>query len=168
MKKILKFTALSAVLLSLVFIITSCNDDNRPFEEPKEVSFAVPTFWDIDCFWENLNRDGITIINNREQMENYLECWHDTIPQIDFLQYTLLVASGIESAIGRLAVPVAFYQISKNRYSLEIVLCGSLVGVNVRWTATALVPKISNGARVELVIVGDIFSSHYACITLFE
>jgi len=168
MKTFLKITAFSAVLLMLVFTVTSCNDDDRPFEEPKEVSFAMPTFWNIPCFWENLNRDGITIINSQEQMAKYLECWHDTIPQIDFLRYTLLVASGVESAIAPIAIPTAFYQMSRNRYSLEVVLCGSLVGVNVRWTAAALVPKISDGVRVELVIVGDAFSDHHACRVLFE
>jgi len=137
-------------------------------EYPVEISFTVPAFWAIFCFWgRNLNHDGITIINSQEQMENYLECSRDTIPQIDFSQYTLLVASGVESAILPLAVPIAFYRISKNKYSLEVTLCGSLVGVNVRWAAAALVPKISNEVRVELVIVDDAFSDYHPCRILF-
>ena len=161
MKTILKITIFTAILLIFAGILVSCEDK----EYPIEISFTEYSLVGTACQWTNLSYDEkIIVINSNNELRNYINCSDGDVPPIDFLKYTLLIATGMGSG-AICAIPTAFLQKSKNRYTLEIEVGIGLATAFIRWEASALVPKISNNIHIALVVQETTSS---ICKHLFE
>jgi hypothetical protein len=107
------------------------------------IYFSHPPQW---LPWHEL-----IIINNSEELEQYLICINDC-PEIDFSKHTLLLARGwthcqiIEISRKHLL------QLSKNDYKLEINILLSNATLGERWVVPLIVDKLNEESNVELKV----------------
>ena len=115
---------------------------------PKEISFIDCSleYNDCRCEFSSFNRDYCAIINSNEELKNYFECYPDTYPEIEFSEYTLLLARGTAITVLK---ERQLQQISKNEYSLNVGIIYSLV-YDLPWVIVLKVPKLSENATVKL------------------
>ena len=163
MKKILKFTALTAMLLILIGTLVSCKDKENPVEIP------FTHLSEILCHFGHLHDEvdaaggKVIIINNNDELAKHAACVAGVFI-IDFSQYTLLLALGVTTH-GSFAIPTRFVQKSNRRYILEVTRCDFFSAVMTTWGTFALVPKISNRSQIELVVHKG---THPFCLDFYE
>jgi hypothetical protein len=142
-----KLIKLTAFLLILAGIASSCNPENPDPKEPNypiDISFTEYSLDGTGCQWTNLNYDeNIVVINNVEELEQYLECSGESFPPIDFTKNSLLLVSGEkQNGIHRLDIE-NFVQTSKNQYKLEVTVSLNDDISNKQWHFALILKKIS-------------------------
>jgi len=146
MKTFLKFTVLSAVLLTLAGITASC-DRETP------IPFTWISITELSCdYWANLTFDNsVRTINSREYLENYIDCSENRFLDIDFSKYSLLIAAGIVGGASHsCGLPTGFVKKNENTYILNVKVGTSIAAVVGPWISFVLVPKISENAQIIL------------------
>jgi hypothetical protein len=140
--------------------INTRNDD-RPedledwiFVIPIDILFEEYSLEGTSCRWTNLSYPypgDLIIINSAEELNNYISCTEGSYPEIDFLQYTLLLAYGMEAY---LTYPnyTDLQQFSAQNYVMTVNLLPGVEGVVVYWEVPIVVSKITDGSVIELVI----------------
>jgi hypothetical protein len=106
------------------------------------------------CQWKNLNyhqSGDIIIINSDVELENYISCTEGTHSEIDFSQYTLLLAYGVE---GHLIIPnyQSLQQLSEQSYVMNVNLKPYAASVITEWQVAIIVDKLSEESCVKLII----------------
>jgi len=152
MKTFLKFTVLSAVLLSLTLVFLSCdNKQDIPPEKPTETPFVL-SLVGTSCHWINLAHDNnLIIINSKEELKNYINCTDDNFPEIDFSEHTLLIASGIiNQGISSITKKLQLTSPYIYQLNMEILLNDTTVMQN--WVVALVINKISDNSRIKLNI----------------
>jgi len=174
MKKNLKFTALSAVLLMLAGGLSSCTENNE--NEPTGIGgvlFAMSVgndpFLVLDenghasqqtfCYWhghdfEAKHGSEIFAINNSEELLNYVHCPNTDIESffdIDFSKYTLLVARGV-SSVGVSFIRASLSLRDDSNYVLSVTIRPQTAQVAQAWAVLFLAPKLSERAETSLEI----------------
>jgi hypothetical protein len=110
--------------------------------------------------WRNLNHETeydyiwegkLSIINNNEELENYLICTEE-YPVIDFSKHTLLLASGIAQTGGGHVGDIVFLKNSGKLYTLKTTIYATGITCDAGyWCVAVLVPKITDEeSRIEL------------------
>jgi len=113
------------------------------------------------CQWKNINEDSIIVINNSEELENYIVCNGGTYPTIDFSKNTLLL---VKTPNIRCYCEYSFYchicnitrgivQFSPNEYELNIVRIVTENRLDTGgWSnmGAMIIPKFDCGAALTL------------------
>jgi hypothetical protein len=167
MKKNLKITLFSAILLMLAGGMVSCekNPNEKPFDVPKNVFFTEFEL-SANCRWANVEEGILVVINSEEELRKHIvgagplstPCNSDI--SIDFSKHTLLLARG--SALQHIyntsndfqRLSPILLQLSPSRYKLNIEVKSSNEEVQPPWewgwTLALLVDKIEDKSKVEL------------------
>ena len=131
-------------------------EDEYPIEIPFEEYSLEGTF----CQWKNIGYPHLSgeliIINNNEELENYISCTEGSFPEIDFLKHTLLLANG-HSSQEIFEIVTAFSKISRNQYVMNILVYKLLLMYAEPWCVPILVPKITD----EKIITLDVQYIYY-------
>jgi hypothetical protein len=117
--------------------------------------------YEFPC-WKNLNHDyrppdfvwegKISVINNDEELENYLTCPED-YPEIDFSKQTLVLASGSTTYCPISIRDIAFVRNSVNQYTLSAAIWAGPLCMGEYWCMAILTPKVEEKADVILSIL---------------
>ena len=151
-----------------------CNthkDDDTPFVEPRNVSFAEYLLCDdvVDCNWTSIEEGTdakIYIINSKEELGNYIflhagsylsPCPFDV--SIDFSKHTLLLTQFwvpgywfycTPEEYPKPAIPILLQQFSPNKYMLNIEMRLFKDNHNRQKNMAFIVDKLSKKSIVEL------------------
>ena len=136
-----------------------------------DVWFMEYSLNETSCEWINLNfKDTVIIINSSSELENYINCTGGSYPEIDFSQYSILLAKGYtDYDISEFSVTY-LQQHSSNSFTLnvEIVLTDT-ARRGKTWVHALVVNKICEGTTVKLkqnkTYIGN-FRSVWKCIKL--
>ena len=157
MKKILKLTAFSAVLLMLAGGLVSCNNGdnyNGEPEDPAEVPFVrlhTSNLCGVQLGAPSSQEGVVVIINNYEQLLSYIHYLKDDYPKIDFSTHSILFAKGAKSGASCVAL-TDFFQTSEDIYTLKTTICLITTATFFWWRVFVLVPKISDEAQINLEV----------------
>jgi len=128
---------------------------------PIEIPFEEYSLSKTMCVLTNLTHPfdfELILINNNEELEQYIVCAEENYPEIDFSKHTLLLANGIVfSDLGHTEIVgninKNLQQLSVNGYKLnvEIELAGHTVTSVVEcWHFAIIINKLSAESTVEL------------------
>jgi hypothetical protein len=142
-------------LLILAAFVTACKPECPDCPEPQDVFPKVIPFTEYslegtDCEWTNLPYDEkVMIINNSKEFENYISCTEDNFLAIDFLNHTLLLASGTTNQ-GIDTISKNLLQLSRNVYKLNIEIQLDETWAVEQWNIALIVKKLSEESTVKL------------------
>ena len=126
---------------------------------PIEIPFIEYSLSGTSCQWVNLNYDEtVIIINNIEELENYIDC--TDYPEIDFSQYTLLLASGTTD-YDIFNITKNVQQLSYSEYKLYAEISLYEVETIKEWTIALMVNKLNEENIMELNVTYTIFEEVY-------
>jgi len=127
------------------------------------------SYWENGVFyptfpcWKNLNHGqhfpyvfggNPTVINNNDELENYLICPED-FPVIDFSRHTLVLTSGYSantiSAIYGIS-DIALFKNGTNQYAMEATISQGINNEGNPWCIAILTSKIEDDATIILEI----------------
>jgi len=121
-------------------------EDGYPIEVPfTEYPLANDQPLNRSPFYRlNIELDKIVLVNNNEELYNYIDCTDGSCSEIDFSEYTLLLAKGV-SNYGIYFFEKQFHQISDNEYSLYVYvdIGYTHIAVGDAWVVSVLIPKLS-------------------------
>jgi hypothetical protein len=148
MKKIINTLKFAAIML-LAGMVSSCGKEEN--ETEKQIEFAEFAINESNCGWKNLNYDSkVIIINNIQDLGNYLNCTESGLPEIDFSKNTLLLASGVNvGGIADVYATLLTKRAGKDEYVLDLIVYKNETDVNnTNWQIAVCTPKISDAANV--------------------
>jgi len=149
--KILTFIAL---FLFFAGVFSSCKKtetENPQPHYPIKISFEEYSLEGTPCQWKNLSyNNSVVIINSKEELEQYITCHEGTYPIIDFVNHSLLLASGKFYSEVLETVVTDLRQHSSNKYSLDINIILSDTAVQKSWIKALIVKKIPEDSKVKL------------------
>ena len=151
MKKILKLTAF---LLILAGVLSACKKpDDTKIDYPINVPFEVYSLIGTECQWllNLIDFDTVVMVNNNEELQNFITCTSGNYPEIDFSKHSLLMARGVCTS-GIVALEMQLQQISSNGYSLDVDITMDMTAVPQGWFISITVPKLSSNDTVTLNI----------------
>jgi len=116
---------------------------------PMEIPFEEYSLDGTSCEWINLGYNNqIIVINSKEELEQYVG-YCNSYPEIDFSNYTLLLASGwVGRAIKE--INILFSRNTATKYTLTVEFYLYVAPVLDSWQVSILVPKINTEATVIL------------------
>ncbi|MCL2042077.1 MAG: hypothetical protein FWG84_08610 [Bacteroidales bacterium] len=119
-------------------------------EYPIDIPFEEYSLEGSACEWTNLGYDEtVIIINSEEELENYISCTEGNYPEIDFSQYTLLLASGW-STKGIYYIGIEFSKDTAHDYTLNVIIHTDAADVASPWLISIITSKIDNGTTIIL------------------
>jgi len=120
-------------------------------EYPIEIPFEEYSLEGTFCQWKNLDYDEtVIIINSEKELENYISCSEGSYPEIDFAQYTLLLASGTAVYVIDELIVQNLLQLSSNEYLLNVEIILTDAPAIDKWTIAIIVGKLNKDSNVEL------------------
>ena len=120
------------------------------FGYPIEIPFDEYSLEGTTCQWINLDYDKtVIIINSEGELGNYVSCTDDIYPEIDFSEYTLLLASGSTSHT-ICNVYKKLQRLSYNKYELNIEIQLTIHDIAEEWIVAMIVKKLNKERQVEL------------------
>ena len=126
-------------------------------KETIEVPFTELSLSLSGCIWNwRYGRDRsdteVIIVNSDSELRPHLDCWGDyTLPDINFSEHSLLLATGVHNVIGiGSGRPVAFQQTSTNTYRLDIEVTPSDLPVVGRWYIGFITSKWNTENKIEI------------------
>jgi len=127
---------------------------------PIDILFEEYSLAGTSCQWINFQDciycpGTIVIINNKEELENYITCSDVNYSQIDFENYSLISATGIVATSLREIQCKELQQTSDNEYFLHLnMTLGGMTSVT-RWFFAVIVSKLPQNAIVDLIRTDD-------------
>jgi hypothetical protein len=112
---------------------------------PIEIPFTEYSLDSVSCQWTNFASDTVIIINNNNELENYITCSAGNYPAVDFNQYSLLLVHG-DANYEISTISKRLEQNSLLEYELNIgVYLKDTVVTNTaqQWYVAVAVPKLS-------------------------
>ena len=171
MKRVIK----SIMLVSILSIIAghSCSNKNEnqedenpnPNEEveyPIEIPFEEYSLAGTSCKWADFDNSkwlptffpsAVVIINNNEELGNYIVCTDNSYPTVDFSKYSFLCVSGWASGYPADVMKTRLQQISANEYSLYLEIRPGVAAVPGPWNISIIVSKMRQNSIVALDVV---------------
>jgi len=125
---------------------------------PIEVPFTELEL-ETQCQWINLNYPEyiydaeLIIVNNNEELKNYISCSDENYPEIDFSKHTLLLANGGPTPRNVMGISKHLLQFSTNKYKLDIKMHFGDGGWGRRWVIALIVNKMNEESDVELNVI---------------
>jgi len=168
-QKLQGLSFIAIFLLVISGIVFSCKPDPEPEPTPKdepEIEYPIDVPFEVykidPCKWFVCPDPGsgiyqcdrkLLIINSYEEMEEYYQCTGgNTVPDIDFSRYTLLLARDIHPTGLRDYYPESFTCLASDSYSLNVRLRPTETGVFSYWCVSIITDKLSRDVNVELVV----------------
>jgi hypothetical protein len=144
MKKITKLLKLSAILLLMAGMVSSCGKDN----EDNEIPFSEYSL-NEGCFWYDFEKDTVVIINTEDDLKRYINCYDYS--EIDFTNNSLLLIGGI-SYHGGFYITNKTHQTS-NGYDITVFFHydTNVPQVITYWHVALLSDKINLNIQVNLI-----------------
>jgi hypothetical protein len=120
------------------------HDKTIPTNYPIEIPFTEYSLDSVSCQWTNFASDTVIIINNNNEMENYITCKTGSYPTIDFNQYTLLLLHGnINYYIFSTVVDSLMY-FFPNKYLLDVeMFLDDTAIIPQEWYIAIIIPKLA-------------------------
>jgi len=115
-------TKLLFLLLFFVGLI-SCEKDKTPdniSEYPVEVSFEKYDITEASCNWKVFEHDKVIAINSDKELQDYMVCTDAVYPQINFSEYSLLLAEGVTTSSPAEVLETRLTQTLENEYVLYV------------------------------------------------
>jgi hypothetical protein len=112
---------------------------------PIEIPFTEYSLDSVSCQWTNVASDTVIIINNNNELENYITCSTGSYPAVDFNQYSLLLVHG-DANYEISTISKRLEQNALLEYELNIgVYLKDTAGTNTaqQWYVAVIVPKLS-------------------------
>ena len=123
----------------------------EPNKNPIEIPFAEISLANTGCRWTTTSHE-LLIINNKEELEKHIACTDGgTFPEIDFVNYTLLLTGGFGPQ-SPWVDSIDFLKTAAEEYVLIVWAELGLAAIPGWWRAAILVPKISNSANIERIV----------------
>ena len=119
---------------------------------PKETPF-IDCSSDYDncrCLSSVFSQHDCIVLNSNEELENHIECWQGTYPEVDFSEYTLLLARGAATSSPIINIEKQLKQISKNEYSFDVSIKIGIAAAPEAWSIILKIPKLPENAIVKL------------------
>jgi len=142
MKTILKLTVLSAVLLILAGGCFSCKKET-------EIPFTEYLLDETSCYWTNFELDKVIIVNNDEELRDYMVCADFEYSQIDFSKHSLLLVRG-QATSGIRHIDISLLKNTSNRYTLNVIIRTNATAVAPYWVVSIITPKIDDETAIRL------------------
>ena len=117
---------------------------------PIEIPFEKYSLAGTSCQWINFDPDKLIIINNSEELGNYINCTDDNYPEIDFSKWTLLMLNVKYCNIHSKVEKLLLQQLSDKEYLLSVAVIPSLTAIPTPLIIPVLSPKISKDSQIEL------------------
>jgi hypothetical protein len=144
-----KLSGESAVELNIIY---------EEIEYPIDVPFTEYLLGETLCLWANLSTypypsgTVVIIINNEEELEQYITCAEGNYPEVDFRSHTLLLAKG-RSNNGQINdINKNLLKLSSQEYQLNIELFYGMTTTAECWIVALIMEKISDECNVTLNI----------------
>ncbi|MCL2247131.1 MAG: hypothetical protein FWC10_08505 [Lentimicrobiaceae bacterium] len=155
---------------SLAFVISKIKEDNRidlnvtcqnsgyPIDIPFEI-YTKDQHLTNACKWLDYSEsygtigNELYIINNDEEMKTYYVCSEEeNVPDIDFSQYTLLLARGKNSTLIKNYFPVSFVRLSRNDYAFKVLFTPFEAMSIGSWWIAVLTHKLDTDINIKLIV----------------
>ena len=119
---------------------------------PIEIPFENYSLAGTSCYWTNFGYgDELIVMNNHEDLENYIICNGDYYPPINFSEYTLLRAHGMVNG-NVYELTKKLLRLAPNEYELSIEVFSDDAGITGIWCVVIIVEKLSNESNIELKV----------------
>ena len=129
----------------------SINFDEEEIDYPINISFTEYLLDETSCQWKNLPYDKkVIIINSNEKLESYINCSDGHYPEIDFSEYTLLIANGIASSSIAYSICTNLYQLSKQNFEMNVEIFKTQAAVLKPWQTAIIINKIDADCIIDL------------------
>ena len=138
-----KMNQTSNVVLNLTHI-----GGNYPVEIPCE-EFSLEG---SSCLWKYFTDHIALLINNSEDLEEYINCPVGNYPVIDFDNYSLIVARGLFPSSPIWITNVFLFKYDPVEYVYRVELMVGYAGTPGSWLSAILIPKIADDAVISLEI----------------
>jgi hypothetical protein len=127
-----------------------------PIDYPIKIHYEEYSLEGSDCKWKKYSGgdlgNELSIINTKEQLEKYLECFGDNnYPEIDFLENTLLLAYG-SHPVSILLSNCSIKQHSACYYEMRIDLVEGVFQIVSPWFFPIIIRKIVDDADINLIV----------------
>jgi len=125
-------------------------ENPQPFN-PIKILFEDYSLEGTKCQWKNLSyKNTVVVINSKEELEQYVLCEEDTVPPIDFANFSLLLASGRPYNRVLDANVTDFEQYASDKYKLDVELILSDTAAHEFWVKSLIVKKIPTDSKVRV------------------
>jgi len=120
-------------------------------ENLTEIPIDIYSLAGTMCELINIFPETIRIINSNEAFENNITCFEGTFPEIDFSNYTLLIARGNSPSSPSNLLSSSFFKNEGTReYVLKLTIHKGMLGMPSIWQYSFIVPKITDEEIVTL------------------
>lgn len=133
--------------------IVSCEKDKTPknsVEYPVENSFEKYTLTEGSCHWKVFAHDKVIVVNNDEELQNYVECIDTTYSQVDFSKYSLLLLRGHTTSSPVEVVQTKLTQTAENKYVVYVKVRAGMAGMPDSWTVAITTKKLCENDVITL------------------
>ena len=103
------------------------------------------------CQWTNFESNKIIVINDNEEVRDYIVCTNGNHSEIDFSKYSLLLVRG-RTLTGISYIDIDFSQETVNEYTVSIYIHTNFTAVVRPWLVSIVAPKINNESIITLNI----------------
>ena len=143
------------IVCLLLFTTISCRNTNEEEKEPGDVPFTELSLSGgesvLSWIFQTQPESSLIIINSDEELRNRINEMR-AVPGVDFSQYTVLLAYGIEDSFISI-VDKSLQRISHRNYVLNVTLQPYTVSsARSHWHVTIVTDKLDEGSRVALNI----------------
>jgi len=152
LKRPLWFTTITTLCFIAVtlFAATGCDKSKKEDDEPIEIPFTEYSLFNTGCWWTYVNNPNeIIIINNKEELEEYITCGDTNYPVVDFSKHTLLHACGGTSN-GISNISKKLQRLSTNEYILNVEITLDAAMVAQGWGFVLITSKLSETSSIKL------------------
>jgi len=151
--------AILCTFLFGLFLISGCKKDKpngiKEPEYPIDIQFTEYTLSNT-CQWTNLAYNNtVIIINNDEELQQYITSIDGIYPEIDFSEHTLLVTSGkTDFKVAKKTIS-KLQQLSESEYELDVEIFMDGTEASYQWAVSTLTEKVKEESKVKLNITCD-------------
>jgi len=136
----------------------TCSELNIDFQSKKfiweinyliKIPFTEYSLVETSCQWEGFESNKVIIINNDEELREYVVCTEDNYSKIDFSEHSLLLTRG-RSATGFRYIDIKFFEEETNEYTLAVTIHTDRTAAALPWLISIITPKIQNETTITL------------------
>jgi hypothetical protein len=109
------------------------------------IPFTEYSLDSVSCQWTNVASDTVIIINNNQELENYITCTGSSYPAVDFNQYSLLLVHGSANYdISTIAKSIKQDLLQEYELNIDIYLRDTVyTAIPQQWYVAIAVPKLA-------------------------
>ena len=117
---------------------------------PIETPFTEYSLAGTSCQWINFESDKVIMVNDDEELQDYIVCADNDYSKIDFSEHSLLLVNGLAYGSPAEIIEIRLQQTSKNEYVLCLKIRPGLAGTPGPWNISILIPKLLQESIITL------------------